>query len=1069
MPNLINTHIKLIDSIKENLKDPFVILDQEGAIHSFNNQASSFFSFSKKGENFYELLQQSSTRKLDELFNKIFQGNDSIEEELILNLKNGKNFKAKLIASSLIEDNEKLIACIFINLNDSSQKTSLKIKIKEIEKIVNDKEVLAVIDEVKTNYPFTFISKNIVRKSADKLKDFFWIKNISGNYLLVNDKVSSSIGMNAVQIEGKEERSFIPPYLVNFQGSIDKYIVESANCTIMDGLQFGGMINPNEFETIEIPLFDAENKIIAIACIGQKKEDKKEIWEIDGKIKDLLDHIPCALAFIDQKDRIRFFNTQFGLLYGSNYFDLTKVEYFKLLPAKIVEKVSGFIKSSSDEELFELKEEEKSVLIKLRKIYIENLFSGTSISIEEKSPAPEIINKHGFQVNDKIIFDNPFPLFIFNKENLKFLEVNDAALKLYGYSKDEFLNLDLTDLYTEDDMQTLLELTTGTIKEGVFNGPYKHKKKDGSNILIEMGKISIIYKEKEADLNIVRDVTKKIELEKNNRIYKAAFDNSGALLFVTDDAGFITYINSQVTNVLGYSKQELEKTSLSALFNDDKRTFINSEVFKSPPGKSASFYGNIKNSENVFSNFEINVVPVFNYKNETDSFVILAKLKQDTEIETESEIDRTEPQKNETAVSNDPSLLSSMFHDILTPINVILGFVRELTDSIEILTPDQKEASDIINQNRISLLNIMNTIIDYINISEHNIKLNINEIKITDIIDNVQKDLNNLVSHRNFMLSYGKISSSLVFNSDEQKMQNLIYLLLLLVGNGNKEKKLYISAYQYDAENFIIIIKDNYSFTSNELINKLNSIFYGKSSDIKNNGASKFTILLIKKLLRLLNGAVQIVEEDENKEYGFIFPLNLKESDKIEPESEIKWDKEEYIDEKWPGKDQYVIDEPNKNSNEQSGESFKSEPELEESDVMVEEISERPDSKKIELSELKCLYIEDQIDSQILFSFQMSELKEIKFASSLEEAIPILETNNFDFILLDINLQGDYNGIDALKYIHKFPGFDNTPIIAATAYLLPGDKEKFIATGFNGFISKPIFHDNMVDCLNKLF
>jgi len=70
---------------------------------------------------------------------------------------------------------------------------------------------------------------------------------------------------------------------------------------------------------------------------------------------------------------------------------------------------------------------------------------------------------------------------------------------------------------------------------------------------------------------------------------------------------------------------------------------------------------------------------------------------------------------------------------------------------------------------------------------------------------------------------------------------------------------------------------------------------------------------------------------------------------------------------------------------------------------------------------------------------------------------------------MDINLQGEYNGLDALKIIHKMPGYEDIPIIAVTAYVLPGDKEKFIATGFNDFISKPIFREKMIESLKKIF
>jgi CheY-like chemotaxis protein len=125
--------------------------------------------------------------------------------------------------------------------------------------------------------------------------------------------------------------------------------------------------------------------------------------------------------------------------------------------------------------------------------------------------------------------------------------------------------------------------------------------------------------------------------------------------------------------------------------------------------------------------------------------------------------------------------------------------------------------------------------------------------------------------------------------------------------------------------------------------------------------------------------------------------------------------------------------------------------------------------KELEISRLSCLYIEEQRDSQILVKVQMKELKEMKFAVSFEEALPLITSNQFDFIVMDINLQGEYNGLDALKMIRQMPVYAKLPIIAVTAYVLPGDKEKFVAAGFNDFISKPIFREKMIESLEKIF
>ena len=99
----------------------------------------------------------------------------------------------------------------------------------------------------------------------------------------------------------------------------------------------------------------------------------------------------------------------------------------------------------------------------------------------------------------------------------------------------------------------------------------------------------------------------------------------------------------------------------------------------------------------------------------------------------------------------------------------------------------------------------------------------------------------------------------------------------------------------------------------------------------------------------------------------------------------------------------------------------------------------------------------------------MKDLKLIDFAPSFEKAIPLLQANKYDFIVMDINLQGEYNGLDALRAIQKMKGFEKMPIIAVTAYVLPGDRDRFIKAGFSNFITKPILKDKMENILKQIF
>ena len=73
---------------------------------------------------------------------------------------------------------------------------------------------------------------------------------------------------------------------------------------------------------------------------------------------------------------------------------------------------------------------------------------------------------------------------------------------------------------------------------------------------------------------------------------------------------------------------------------------------------------------------------------------------------------------------------------ILTPINVIIGFSQELISSTENPTEEQLEAAEIINQNRIKMMDTMNAVVEYSDIMQNNSPLKIEEVTITDLSKN---------------------------------------------------------------------------------------------------------------------------------------------------------------------------------------------------------------------------------------------------------------------------------------------------------------------------------------------
>ena len=711
-------------------------------------------------------------------------------------------------------------------------------------------------------------------------------------------------------------------------------------------------------------------------------------------------------------------------------------------------------------------------------------------------------------MSDLFIKNNPQPIYIYDKESLRFLDINDAALKLYGYLVDEFLQMDVTDLYTSEDIKSLLEFSQDIFKDGEFSKPFKQRKKDGSYIHVRISRINYKHEDSEAYLNILEDVSSSYETEKKNQIFKAAFDNTNDMIFITDPDGTITYVNDSVSKTLGVSSSDLINTDITLNCGEEDKVFINDSVFHSHIKETVTFTIELITSEGRLLESDIVSTPIFDSNNNLESFVLLAKpnvVPKTSNAKIEKEADEKIIRKSQKVIEKESSdtvitssFLSGIFHEILTPMNVILGFTQELMESIETPSPEQKEAIDIINQNRVLILSLMNTIIEFSDIQFNKPEVELSEVAVTEVIENFEKTLNEITGIRDLEFAYGKISSSLRFNIDKKKFLNLLSNLFRLVGRITPHKKLYFSAYQVEDDNFNISISDAFGKSTPQLVETLRSLFLDKKEP-NVFGLSKLIIQIINKLLEKLEGQFVILNENtEKQDIGFKFPVNIvqmheepviKETEKIVPiQTEIQLQKPvaeeepqllnmsdeiEFVEEDLSHISNKINSKANSETKEQQTivEELKAEPEklvIANNKVVLEEKPVVPKSNN-GLSSLRCLYIEDQVDSQILFKVQMKDLKNIQFATSFEEALPLLESTEFDFIIMDINLQGEYNGLDALKVIHQVPQFQNIPVIAVTAYVLPGDKEKFIATGFTDFISKPIFRDKLVESLKKIF
>ena len=108
------------------------------------------------------------------------------------------------------------------------------------------------------------------------------------------------------------------------------------------------------------------------------------------------------------------------------------------------------------------------------------------------------------------------------------------------------------------------------------------------------------------------------------------------------------------------------------------------------------------------------------------------------------------------------------------------------------------------------------------------------------------------------------------------------------------------------------------------------------------------------------------------------------------------------------------------------------------------------------------LYVEDNPDNRLLVRrILMSEDYAVLEAVNAADALKILKNVRPDLILMDINMP-EMDGYTLTATIKAMPGFERIPILALTANVMRGDKEKTLEAGCDGYIQKPLDIDQLI-------
>ena len=178
----------------------------------------------------------------------------------------------------------------------------------------------------------------------------------------------------------------------------------------------------------------------------------------------------------------------------------------------------------------------------------------------------------------RTLFDsNPLPMWIYDFETLRFTAVNDAAIQHYGYSRDEFLRMAITDIRPEEEIgsvMSLLPTLTGRRGPNIF----RHKTKNGAVIDAEITSFEFIAAGRRTRLVIAQDVTERRRgedsLRRSEQQYRLLFERNLAGVYRTSVDGRILDCNDAMARIFGYENREelLRESAWSLYFDNEDRT-----------------------------------------------------------------------------------------------------------------------------------------------------------------------------------------------------------------------------------------------------------------------------------------------------------------------------------------------------------------------------------------------------------------------------------------------------------------------------------------------------------------